>query len=46
MAKGKEEPANGLVQASHPAVDLDDDEVWWNRIGNAELVPEGWGDDL
>ena len=24
---------------------LDDDEVRWNRIGNAELVAEGWADD-
>ena len=25
---------------------LDDDEVCWNRAGNAELVPEGWEDDV
>ena len=24
---------------------LDDDEVCWNRIGNAVLVPDGWEDD-
>ena len=24
---------------------LDDDEVCWVRIGNAELVPAGWEDD-